>query len=300
MKKLLTLAIMFAATPAFANTPVAKKTTKKTVVAKKVEAKKVEVKKAASPTTKATKKAPATEPPLYSIDSAAKPAPPAKTALARILRAQHLRVCVRSDVPPFGYFTNKGLTGFDISLATELAKRISIDYKKNLHIGWTVITAGARITSLQQKTCDIVIAAFSYTKSRAKLVSFSKIYLLTDKVLVAAANLTRKTPVIARVKGTTGKLDIKGEVRYYNNYQEIINAMEEGTVDYVIADRPIALHMIRSVTRPFNITKTLSKNAEHYAVGMNKGDTHLLKAVNSALSSLAQSGRLTYLHRQWL
>ncbi len=329
MKRLVTFLLLLLASPAFAVTP--KTTTKKKKVVKKAPLlKKVLIRQqlptlkkptlrkknlpikapkklnlaakkpllAKKKTVKTTK---ITSVPLYTIDSLAQKNPPAGTALARILETQHLRVCVRSDIPPFGYFSAKGLTGFDVVLAAEIATRLSIDYKKNIYVDWMVITAGSRITSLQQKSCDMVIAAFSYTPIRAKLVGFSKIYLQTDKVLVAANKITRKTPIIARVKGTTGNIKgIKGIVRYFNNYQEIIYAMENGKVDYIITDQPIALHMIRSVTKLYKITKVLAKNAEKYAIGVNKANKYLLKAINRALLDLAQSGRLAYLHRQWL
>ena len=73
-------------------------------------------------------------------------------------------------------------------------------------------------------------------------MNFSKVYLQTDKVLVSAENITRKEPIIARVKGTTGKIEgIQGVTKLFNSYQEIIYAMENGAVDYAITDRPIAL-----------------------------------------------------------
>ena len=58
--------------------------------------------------------------------------------------------------------------------------------------------------------------------------------------------------------------------------------------------------MIRSVTKNYRITKALAKSAERYAVGIAKDNKGLLQAVNKALQDLAQSGRLAYLHRQWL
>lgn len=252
---------------------------------------------------KAAKKAAAKAPkdaPLYSMDSDTQKAP-ANTALARITKASRIRVCVRADVPPFGYFSQAGLKGFELSLVREVVTRLSIDYKKILHVSWIVITAKQRVAKLQDNSCDLVAAAFSYTKDRAKHVGLSKAYLATDKVLVSAAKITRKTPVIAQVKGTTGSTaGVKGKVQYYNSYQDIIFAMDNGEVDYVITDRPIATHMIRSASTPFKIAKVLVKGAEKYVLGVNKNNKALLGAINAALEKIAQSGRLSYLHLKWL
>ncbi|MEM1007765.1 MAG: transporter substrate-binding domain-containing protein, partial [Myxococcota bacterium] len=115
-------------------------------------------------------------PPLYHLDSPTLATPQKGSHLSKILASQIIRVCVRSDTPPFGYFLKRRLMGFDVDLAEQLIQKISTYYKKNLSIDWTIVTAGSRILSLQQKSCDMVIATFSYTLARSKLIRFSKIY----------------------------------------------------------------------------------------------------------------------------
>lgn len=240
------------------------------------------------------------EPPLYSIDTPTAKSPPANSALARILKTQLLRVCVRADIPPFGHFVNNALVGFDIQLAREIGTQISIYYKKNLRLSWLVINANSRVKSLQNNHCDMVVAAFSITPARKKKIAFSESYLQTYKVVVKKTKLTRNKPIIAMVKGTTGgSKKLKGVARYYLNYNEIINAMDQGAVDYVMTDQPIAIHMLRSVTQEYMITRVLSQ-MENYGVGVNQKSAALLKAVNRALRDLAQTGRLAYTQRQWL
>lgn len=240
------------------------------------------------------------EPPLYSIDTPTAKSPSANSTLARILKTQLLRVCVRADIPPFGHFVNNALVGFDIQLAREIGTQISIYYKKNLRLSWLVINANSRVKSLQNNHCDMVVAAFSITPARKKKVAFSESYLQTYKVVVKKTKQTRNKPIIAMVTGTTGGNNkLKGVARYYLNYNEIINAMDQGAVDYVMTDQPIAIHMLRSVTQEYMITQVLSQ-MENYGVGVNQKSTALLKAVNRALRDLAQTGRLAYTQRQWL
>jgi ABC-type amino acid transport substrate-binding protein len=237
---------------------------------------------------------------LYEIDTEAQKAPPANTPLARVLESLHVRVCVRSDVPPLGYFHAGQLDGFDVELAQELIKQIGIDYKQVLKIEWNVVTAGDRMKHLQENACDILVAALSHTKERAGQAELSKIYVRTDKVLLQSNTITRKTPVIAQVGGTTGDAGIKGTPRQFHTYQEVAYAMELGGIDYLVTDRPIAEHLMRSTTKGFKITKTLAKDAESYVVATPKGDPQLIAAVNRALEELARSGRLAFIHRRWL
>lgn len=237
---------------------------------------------------------------LTQLTPAAIPMAPKGSALHKIIQSQILRVCVRSDVPPFGYFASQGLVGFDIELAKHIAMQLSIYYKKNIHIQWKVIEASERIAKLQAKQCDFVAASFSYTAQRASQVTFSRIYLQTRKVALAAERIQRAEPIIALVKGTTNAhLNIKGQTRYFVNYKEIMQAMKSGDVDYVVTDQPIAIHMMRNVTKSFRMHKAFPRN-ERYGLGLNKSHTHLVHIVNKALYDLAKTGRLAYLYRQWL
>ncbi len=253
------------------------------------------------PTIKEAAKPKEADAPLYTLDSPEMPKAADGTKLARILQSQVLRACVRSDVPPFGYFLGRRLVGYDIDLVEQIARRLSVYYKRNLTIEWTVINAGSRISSLQQDTCDIVAAAFSRTKARARLVGFSKVYLKTNKVLISAET-TRKNPVLAIVRGTTtpdAQSLFNAEIRFFENYKEIIYAMESGSIDYVITDHPIALHMIRSVSKKYKIVKKLGLS-EEYAIGVQLENKTLLHVTDLILLDLAQSGKLAYLQRQWL
>lgn len=238
---------------------------------------------------------------LYEMDSAAQPAPAAGSAIDRILKSLQIRACVRADVPPFGAFSHNGLDGFDVALAREVAEEISIAYKQPLRIDWVVVPAGDRVKFVQDGACDFMIAAFSHTQERATQVAESKVYLRTDKVLVASAKIARKEPIIGKVGGTTGDAaDIKGKQVAFANYQEVIQAMDLDEVDYLVVDRPIAEHLIRSSTRPYKVQKVLAANAESYVAAVKTGHADMLNAVNNALDNIARSGRLALLHRRWL
>jgi ABC-type amino acid transport substrate-binding protein len=238
--------------------------------------------------------------PLYEIDTAAQPSPPAGSRLGNILASLHVRVCVRADVPPFGYFHQGGLGGFDVALANEIVDQLSIDYKQALQPSWVVVAAGDRVKRLQDDACDLMIGAFSYSKERAGQVATSRVYTRSDKVLIAASKITRKTAVIGKLEGTTGDASIPGTVRTFRTYQEITHALDAGEIDYLAADRPIAEHLLRSTGKPYVVTKTLATNAESYVAAVRNGDPLLLAAVDRALDTIARTGRLALLERRWL
>jgi ABC-type amino acid transport substrate-binding protein len=238
--------------------------------------------------------------PLYEIDTAPQPAPAAGSHLDRILKSLHVRICVRADVPPFGYFQAGALGGFDVALATEIVDQLSIDYKTALKPEWVIVAAADRIKRVQDDGCDLMVAAFSYTKDRASQLATSKVYIRTDKVLVAAKKITRKTPVIAQLEGATGAAGVPGTVKIFRTYQEIVHAMDMEEIDYLATDRPIAEHLVRSTVKAYAISKTLAPNAESYVAGVRTGNTDTLAAVDRALDAMARSGRLALIDRRWL
>jgi aspartate/glutamate/glutamine transport system substrate-binding protein len=237
---------------------------------------------------------------LYDVDTAQQPAPAAGSSLDRMVKSLQARVCVRVDVPPFGTFASGGLQGFDIALANELVDQLSIDYKTALTTEWVVVSANERSKRVQEDACDFAVAAFSRTKQREQEVAMSKVYARTDKVLVAAAKITRKEPVIAKLAGTTGDAGVKGKVREFRTYQEIIHAMDHEEIDYLATDKPIAEHLLRSTVKPFAISKTLAANSELYVVAVRRGNTELATAIDRALDTIARNGRLALLERRWL
>lgn len=255
----------------------------------------------AAPEARSAPKPPVLDETLHDVDTATTPPPPPTSALGRVLGSSELRACVRSDVPPFGSFSANGLEGFDVALATEIANQIGIDYKHALKMEWIVVTAGERMKRLQDGACDILVAAFSQTAERAAQIATSKIYLQTDKVLLAATKQTRRVPVIGKLGGTTGApADLKATERAFNTYQEVIHAMDGEEIDYLITDRPIAEQLIRSTTKRYKIAKTIAERAESYVVGVRNGSADLEAAVNRALDDLARTGRIALLHRRWL
>lgn len=221
-------------------------------------------------------------------------------ALARILTRRTLRVCVRTDIPPFGYISSFGLVGLDIDLAKEVAVQLSVYYKTRLFVEWVVIEAKDRIPFLQNKRCDIVAASFSRTAERARQVAFSKTYLCTVKVILASYSSNRPQAVIGLVHGTTGKASqIKGITHYFHSYKDVVEAMSRREVDYVLLDRPIAVNILKNYVNTFRLYKELPQQ-EHYSIGVHLQHFHLSNAIDRAIGDLEKYGRISYLVRKWL
>lgn len=229
------------------------------------------------------------------------PIAPADSMLSNILQSRTVRVCVRSDIPPLSYFKGETLQGFDIALAKQLVARISIRYRTHLRTQWVIIKAAERVPNLQKGRCDMVVAAFSKTKARAKKVAFTQMYYQTNKVVLRKKYNLSSAPVIATVRSTTqGAFSLPHAVQSsFLSYSDILYTMRQELVDYVITDYPIGLYLVRHSDAKYQIHRTL-KNQESYSVGVNLSHKHLLAELERALTFMKTSGQLGYLQRQWL
>ncbi len=229
------------------------------------------------------------------------PVAPADSMLSNILQSRTVRVCVRSDIPPLSYFKGETLQGFDIALAKQLVARISIRFRTHLRTQWVIIKAAERVPNLQKGLCDMVTAAFSVTKARAKKVAFTKTYYQTNKVVLRKKYNLSSAPVIATVRSTTqGAFSLPHAVQSsFLSYSDILYTMRQELLDYVITDYPIGLFLVRHSDAKYQIHRTL-KNQESYSVGVNLSHKHLLAELERALEFLKTSGQLGYLQRQWL
>lgn len=236
--------------------------------------------------------------------AAAKAAPkaPSGSLLHDILKSRTLRVCVRADIPPFGYFRGQRLSGFDVSLAKEISTHLSIRYRTSLRIQWVIIRAPERISSLQQDQCDFVVAAFSKTAARAKLVAFSNVYFQTRKVLISKRfGASTDSPVLALIRSATpGSVKLKNPIiSFFRSYNDILYTMHKQLVDHVVTDQPTGLYLVRQSNNAYKIDQILT-GQEHYAIGINKKHSHLRDEINRCLQSLTSSGRLAFLLRKWV
>lgn len=94
-----------------------------------------------------------------------------------------LRVGVNDNFPLMSYLEQNTRKGFDIEVARYIAS--SLGFEGDQSIQWIPLRTEERIEKLRSGEVDIVVASFSITDDRAKLVGFAGPYLITTpEVLV--------------------------------------------------------------------------------------------------------------------
>ena len=210
-----------------------------------------------------------------------------------------LTVGFDQSYPPYGFVGDDGeFTGFDIELATEVAKRCGWELKLE-PIDWD-----AKDSLLNSGAINCIWNGFTM-EGREDDYTFSEPYMLNEQVLVvkkdagikswddlAGKTVITQTDSAAQdvlegdqkdLAATFATLDTIGE------YNTAFMQLESGAVDAVACDLSIAQYQLAAKSDAYTqLDKPLS--SEHYAVGFKKGDTRSADAVTESLKALYEDG----------
>lgn len=121
-----------------------------------------------------------------------------ESALAAIKERKTLKVAVFGDLSPYGYVDENGEhQGYDVYLAKRLAKDLLGDEDK---VTFVTVNAEERVDALKSNKVDIVLANFTKTPEREKVVDFADPYMK-----VGIGVVSPKTSAITDVKDLDGK-----------------------------------------------------------------------------------------------
>jgi polar amino acid transport system substrate-binding protein len=218
-----------------------------------------------------------------------------------------LRAGVRQDVPGFGSVDEKGQTiGFDVDIATELAKRLGVK------IELVPVTAATRIPLLQQGRIDLIAATLTHYRERDKVIDFSIGYFWTGQKLMVKkdSGINSLADMAGKRAGTTvGALAIqnlmkaqpKATGQTFEGYPEAFLAMQRGLVDAVVADVIILAGLRARTPKPDDyVIVGESLGGGDYAMGVRENDSKWRDAINFALQDMWRDGAWDTIFERWV
>lgn len=210
---------------------------------------------------------------------------------------------------PMGFRDDKGeLVGFDIDLATAVAKEIG------LKIEFKPINWDAKDMELKSKNIDCIWNGMSQTPEREKAMSLSKKYLnnkiilMTQKddvVVENAADLakynigTQADSSALEMLGKNEKYnDFKDKITEYKSYDDAILDMKAGRIDVIAIDQVLGEYKNKNMGETM---KSLEYNLgdDFYVIGFRKDDKELTTAVNKAIKTLIDNGEAAKISEKW-
>ncbi len=209
-----------------------------------------------------------------------------------------LHMSTNAAFPPYEMVKDDGsFEGIDVEVADAIAKKLGLE----LVVDDMDFTAA--LTAAQNGQSDIVMAGVTVNEERKAVLDFTDSYATGVQVVIVKEgsdvtmdNLGEKK--IGCQKGTTGYIYASdtpenggyGEdhVIAYDNGAMAVEALKGGQIDCVIIDNEPAKAYVEA-----NEGLTLLEGdwvTEDYAIGIKKGNTKLLDAVNGALKELIADG----------
>lgn len=227
-----------------------------------------------------------------------------KDSLTRVKDAGEISFAMSGGYPPFNFYNdNNELVGFDVDVASEVARRLNVTFKP-VTTEWSGIIEG-----LRSGAYDGILGSMAVTEKRLEVVNFSSPYYYSGAQVVVKKGAPYASPeelkgkIIGVVTGTTFAEDANklgaGDVKLYKDDTHTLTELNSGVVDGVITDRVVGVNAMNS--GKFDISLLgMPLRGEDIAVAFRKGDDSLLMEVNTILAAMHEDGTLSKLSRKWL
>ena len=245
---------------------------------------------ASDPTDAPESEAPASEAPAS--EAPASEAPEGDGTFTTIVEGK-LTMSTNAQFPPYEMTTDDGgFEGIDVEIATAIAEKLGLE------LDILDMDFDSALLAVQQGKSDIVMAGVTVNEDRLLVMDFTDSYATGVQVVIVkeGSDVTIDNMgegLIGTQRGTTGNIyctDDYGEdhVVAYDDGFTAVQALMNGQVDCVVIDNAPAQEFVKN-NAGLAILDT-EYAVEDYAIGLNKGNTALLDAINSALAELIADG----------
>ncbi|WP_399140848.1 glutamate ABC transporter substrate-binding protein [Streptomyces sp. NBUA17] len=210
--------------------------------------------------------------------------------------SKKITIGIKFDQPGLGQKTPNGYEGFDVDVATYVAKKLG--YTED-QIEWKESKSADRETMLQRGDVDFIAATYSITPERSEKVDFAGPYLLAHQdVLIRADEDKIKSPEdlnnakLCSVTGSTSaqnikdKLAPKAQLQPYPTYSACLPGLQNGAIDALTTDDSIlAGYAAQSQFKGKFKLGGFKLTNENYGIGVKKG-SDLKDKINTALEAM--------------
>ena len=217
-----------------------------------------------------------------------------------VVEAGKLHMSTNAAFPPYEMTTDDGgFEGIDVEVADAIAQKLGLELVVD-DMGFD-----AALTAVQTGQSDIAMAGITVTEDRLEVMDFSDSYATGVQVVIVREDSPIQTiddlanaEMIGCQAATTGYIYASdtpenggyGEdhVTAYENGALAVMALVNGQIDAVIIDNEPAKAFVEA-NEGLKILDTPWVE-EEYAIGVTKGNTDLLDAINAVMEELKADG----------
>lgn len=225
--------------------------------------------------------------------------------LAKVSEKGEIRMAMSGQYPPFNFVDeNNKLTGFDVEMGSEIAKRIGVKGKP-LSTAWDGIIAG-----LLANKYELICGSMAITEERLKSIDFTEPYYRSGAQL-----FVKKGSSVASVKdldgkkvgvtlGTTYEKWVRenianADVRTYKGVPDMILEISTGRIDGFITDKIVGALAIKKNGAPIALAGDLLYE-EKMGIALRQNNPELKAAMNTALADMKKDGTYEAISMKWL
>ena len=207
-----------------------------------------------------------------------------------------LTMSTNAAFPPYESTDDNGnFVGIDIDVAAAIADKLGLELQVD------DMDFDAALLAAQNGKSDMVMAGVTVTEDRQLVMDFSDSYATGIQSIIVKEDSDIATPddladkMIGTQRGTTGYIycsdDFGDEhVTPYDDGLTAVQALVNGQVDAVVIDNAPAKEFVEA--NPGLKILDTAYAEEDYAIGVAKGNTQMLDAINGALEELKNDGTL--------
>ncbi len=224
--------------------------------------------------------------------------------LTKIQDEGKLVIGTEGTYPPFTFHDDKGeLTGFDVEIATEIAKRLGVE-PVFLETQWDAIFAG-----LDSKRFDMIANQVGIREDRIEKYDFSEPYITSSAVLITNAS-NKEVTKFEDIKGLKSAQSLTSnyadtarsygaEIVGVEGFNQAIELINSKRVDVTINDKLSFLDFKKhKPDAPVQIVAT-ADDAAQSGLMFRKGNETLVNEVNKALNEMIEDGTYLKISEKW-
>ena len=229
--------------------------------------------------------------------------------LSKIKEEGKLKVGMSVDYAPYEFFImengEKKTVGLDISLVSEIAKDLGVEYEIQ-EMEFSTICDATR-----NGIIDLGVSGLSVNEERKEVIDFSNIYFQAEQGILINKNNSETIKSIDDLKGkkvgaqngstqaTLAQGIENADVKLLAQVPTLIQDLIAGNLDAVIVELPVAdiqaiVHEELAVAKE----KINDTSGGGSAIALPKGQDALLEAVNKTLERLESEGKIQEFYKE--
>ena len=214
---------------------------------------------------------------------------------------KYLNIAVDSTFPPFAFLMEDKVSGFDIDIAGEIAKRLGRELKIS-QISWNEI-----FERINDAGIDAIISGISNSVDRQKSVDFSEPYyslefisltLSSSSIILKEELVNKKVGMLKNEMEDLGP-DILSQylITGYDDVVALIKGLKAEEIQGIIISIPIGVKILNEDPETYRFISRMESIIE-YSIVLKKGSL-LTEKVNQVLKEITDDGTYKKIYDNW-